>query len=160
MATKNKNRYGRGNLQLIPLEKVYVPHLHTDDEVSYLVLADYIILAGLLKGKRSQREHILNSIKPHESNYFHVKQFEYFLFQSIKRWLNEDLDKQITSEMVLDEIFEFFLAVWGYYPAWREVKDTVYKVSQLYYIEFAFADVDHVIEVRKNSPIKDYQPNS
>ena len=155
MSAKKRNKYGRGNLQLAPPEKVYIPNLR--GERSHFHLADYIILAGLIKGDRAQREHIMSSIKSRESNYFNVKQFPYFLFQVITKWLGDDLNKKITPEMFLDQIYEFFPTVWDYQPKWREVRETMYVCCQFYYMEITPKDIDLAIGAWKNKPRQSWQ---
>jgi hypothetical protein len=107
----------------MPKREVYVPRF--GDESSYWILADYIILAGLIRGRREQRIRILRAVKSRELNYFSDKLFPYFLYQRIIEWLKQDLHRQIAAEVILDEIFEFYATVWGYEPSWREVRNTI-----------------------------------
>jgi hypothetical protein len=110
--------------------KRLLPQLDVDTELNRhnASIAQYFIIAGLIKGDTVLRNKIINSINPVS---FFIDSFEQYLFVKISEILKESVDYKISTQWITSQIKGYFKEIWNSYPTRHELHSKLFSCAQI-----------------------------
>jgi hypothetical protein len=128
--------------------KRLLPQLNIDLELNRhnVSIAEFIILAGLIKGNPRLRKKIINSINP---VCFGTDLFPQYLFARIVEILNQNLDQKIYTRWVISQIKSYYKEIWNRNPTRRDIHGELFSLAQILNFSPTNEQVFNAIKLRK-----------
>ncbi len=150
---RNKTTSSKNNMLRLPAKQL-IPQLDIDAELNRhnASIAQYFILAGLIKGDTVLRNKIINSINP---VCFFIDSFEQYLFVKILGILKESVDYKISTQWITSQIKGNFKEIWNSFPTRHELHGKLFSCAQILDCSPSAEQVFRSIELCKYVAMKD-----
>jgi hypothetical protein len=143
----NKSKPNNGNNWCLPPKRL-LPQLDIDVELNRhnVSIAEFFILAGLIKGDLDLRNKIISSINP---VCFSTDLFPQYLFARIVDILNQKPKQKIFTPWIISQIKSYYIEIWNRIPTRHDIHNELYSYAQILNFSPTNDQVFKAIELRK-----------